>query len=75
MSTNDTATAVRILTIEGRGWKEVYEEKDDGSKILIWSNSDKKEDHNEATAMTFTQDMPWSEFCKQYRTNSQYKSC
>lgn len=66
--------AVRILTIEGKGWREVYEERDDGSRVLIWSNSDKKEDWNDATAMTVAEDMPWSEFCKRYRGNSSYKT-
>lgn len=57
----------KIWTIEGRGWREIYEVLPNGDQILLWSNSDKREDWNEATAVTHTEKMPWSEFCEQYR--------
>lgn len=69
-----TQAMKKILTIEGRWWKEIYEEKEDGTRVLLWSDSEKKMDWNEATSVTLMQDMPWSEFCRLYKSDSSYSS-
>lgn len=69
------ADKVKIITIEGRGWREMYEEKPDGTTVLIYAFSANKEnhDHNGATAMTIVEDMSWSEFCSKYQFNNKYQ--
>ena len=64
----------KIWTIEGRDWREVYGVMPNGDKVLIHAFSSRKEKHdwNDATAVTETEEMPWSEFCKKYRDNPSY---
>jgi hypothetical protein len=62
-----------IWTVEGRGWREVYEVMPNGDKVLLWSNSDKPEDWNKATAVTVAEEMPWSDFCRRFRDNPSYR--
>lgn len=64
----------KIWTIEGPGWREVYEVMPNGDKVLLFAFSSRKEKHDwtDATAVTRTENMPWTEFCKQYRDNPSY---
>lgn len=74
MTPKDKSLATKkILTIEGKGWKEVYEERDDGSRVLLYSNAGRKMDWNTATSMAIIEDMSWSEFCRLHKNNPQYK--
>ena len=59
---------VKIMTIEGHGWRDTYEMKPDGTRVLINSFSTRKEPHKveDATGCTFTREMMWSDFCKQF---------
>lgn len=73
-STGPDASKVELLTIEGPGWRNTYEVKPDGTRVLIHSFSSLKKphNHNDATRMTLTEEMSWAEFCRQFRDNTSY---
>lgn len=67
---------VKILEIAGRGWREVYEVKPDGTHVLLYAYSSRPTKHNieDATSATFVTEMPYSEFVKRFPESKYAKS-
>ena len=58
---------IKIITVYGAGWKDVYKVEKNGMKTLIYSDTETKKELNDSTSVDVWEEMPWSEFCKKYK--------